>query len=249
MLKLKARAPGVGGGIVQEIVVMSNAHDGAPSLSVDVVADFVCVWCHVGTARLDAALAALAARRPDVRVTLRHQPFLLDTAMPDDGHPYPDYLVRKFGSLEAVKGLQAQVRAAAEGSGVHFDFAAIRRRSSTVRAHRLILRLQAAAADPARVDALVHAIFRAYFELGQDIGRSAVLAALADAAGLGAPGLADWLDGTELADEVLTRHYRIGDRGVQGVPCFILNDTVGLSGAQPVEVLLGAMLDTLVPVA
>ncbi|WP_230411917.1 DsbA family oxidoreductase [Denitromonas iodatirespirans] len=219
----------------------------APTLSIDMVADFVCVWCHVGGARLGAALAMLAAQRPDVRVTVRHQPFLLDTAMPDDGHPYPDYLVRKFGSLDAVKGLQAQVSAAAEGSGVHFDFAAIRRRPSTVKAHRLILRLQAAEADPARVAALVHAIFRAYFEQGQDIGRSAVLATLADAAGLGAPDLIDWLDGAELADEVLAQHRQIRDRGVQGVPFFILNDAVGLSGAQPAEVLLRAMLDALSP--
>ncbi|MBT0963259.1 DsbA family oxidoreductase [Denitromonas sp. IR12] len=226
---------------------MSNMPEEAPTLSIDMVADFVCVWCHVGGARLGAALAMLAAQRPDVRVTVRHQPFLLDTAMPDDGHPYPDYLVRKFGSLDAVKGLQAQVSAAAEGSGVHFDFAAIRRRPSTVKAHRLILRLQAAEADPARVAALVHAIFRAYFEQGQDIGRSAVLATLADAAGLGAPDLIDWLDGAELADEVLAQHRQIRDRGVQGVPFFILNDAVGLSGAQPAEVLLRAMLDALSP--
>lgn len=222
-----------------------NASVEAPVLSIDVVADFVCVWCHVGTARLNAALAAFAEQRPGARVVLRHRPFMLDPDMPAEGHAYPEHLVRKFGSMDAVKGLQAQVSAAAEGSGAHFDFAAIRRRPSTVKAHRLILRLQNAGADAGRVDALVQAIFRAYFEQGQDIGRSEVLAALATDAGLGAPDLAAWLDGIELADEVLRQHHAISARGVNGVPCFILNDSVGLSGAQPSEMLLRAMLDNL----
>lgn len=222
-----------------------NASVETPVLTLDVVADFVCVWCHVGTARLKAALAALAEQRPDVQVVLRHRPFLLDADMPDEGHAYPEHLVRKFGSMDAVKGLQAQVSAAAEGSGAHFNFAAISRRPSTVKAHRLILRLQNAGAEAGRVDALVVAIFRAYFEQGQDIGRSEVLAALAADAGLGAPDLAAWLDGSELADKVQRRHHAISARGVNGVPCFILNDTVGLSGAQPAEMLLRAMLDNL----
>ncbi len=49
----------------------------------------------------------------------------------------------------------------------------------------------------------------------------------------------------ELADEVLRQHHAISARGVNGVPCFILNNSVGLSGAQPSEMLLRAMLDTL----
>lgn len=223
----------------------TNASVEMPALSIDVVADFVCVWCHVGTARLQAALAALAEQRPDVQVVLRHRPFLLDADMPDAGHAYHEHLVRKFGSMAAVKGLQAQVSAAAEGSGAHFNFAAISRRPSTVKAHRLILRLQNAGAEAGRVDALVAAIFRAYFEQGQDIGRSEVLAALAADAGLGAPDLAAWLDGAELADDVQRQHHAISARGVNGVPCFILNDSVGLSGAQPAEVLLRAMRDAL----
>ncbi|TVT77698.1 MAG: DsbA family oxidoreductase [Denitromonas halophila] len=222
-----------------------NASDETPVLTLDVVADFVCVWCHVGTARLDAALALLAEQRPDARVVVRHRPFMLDPDMPAEGHAYPEHLVRKFGSMDAVKGLQAQVSAAAEGSGVHFNFAAINRRPSTVKAHRLILRLQNAGAEAGRVDALVAAIFRAYFEQGQDIGRSEVLAALATDAGLGGPDLPAWLDGDDLADEVQRQHHAISARGVNGVPCFILNDRVALSGAQPSEMLLRAMLDNL----
>ena len=39
-------------------------------LRIDLVADFICPWCHVGEARLRSALQMLAERQPEVSVEI-----------------------------------------------------------------------------------------------------------------------------------------------------------------------------------
>ena len=84
-----------------------------------------------------------------------------------------------------------------------------------------------------RQDALLEALFAAYFVEGRDIGDLGVLEDLAAAAGL--PDAAVFLahgDGIEeaKAEDALARR-----QGINGVPCFIFNGRFLLSGAQEPE--------------
>ncbi|QID18841.1 DsbA family oxidoreductase [Nitrogeniibacter mangrovi] len=211
------------------------------TLHIDLIADFICPWCHVGETRLRTALQQLAAKRPDVQVEIQRLPFFLDDTTPPEGYDYQSYLEKKFGSAEAVAEVQAQVSQAGEADGVHFAFDKISLRPSTLPAHRLMLQLQAVGADPVLTSKLAQYIFSAYFEAGKNIGDPKQLATIAQLAGVQDKDLADWLAGDDATDEVKAVFEQVKSLGIQGVPFFVFNQRLAVSGAQSPENLLSAM--------
>ncbi len=83
-------------------------------LTIDVVSDIVCPWCYIGKRRLERALAL----RPDVPVEVRWRPFFLNPWVPREGISRDEYLTKKFGSVEAYKGMAQRVAAAAAQEGL-----------------------------------------------------------------------------------------------------------------------------------
>jgi predicted DsbA family dithiol-disulfide isomerase len=82
-----------------------------------------------------------------------------------------EYCTSKFGSWERSLALDAQVAEAGRGEGIPFAFDKIERTPNTLNAHRLI-----GLADTEGVqDAVVEAVFRAYFVEGWDISQTTVL--------------------------------------------------------------------------
>ena len=86
-----------------------------------------------------------------------------------------------------------------------------------------------------RFDDYHAAIFRAFFERGEDIGDTGVLVSLA--AGLGLPGesLRQALDGRQFEKSVLGDEEEAGGLGLTGVPAFVANRKAALTGVQPVK--------------
>jgi len=84
---------------------------------------------------------------------------------------------------------------------------------------------------------MVEALFRAYFLEGRFIGDRATLATIAGEAGLAAGAARVWLDSGAGADAIATAAARVRALGIGGVPYFIFNGRVGLSGAHPPETL------------
>jgi predicted DsbA family dithiol-disulfide isomerase len=211
------------------------------TLHIDLIADFVCPWCHVGEVRLRNALQMLAEKRPEATVEIQRLPFFLDETTPPKGYDYQSYLEKKFGSAEAVAELQDQVKQAGEADGAKFDFDRIKLRPTTLPAHRLILQLQATGADPVLVSRLSQYLYSAYFESGKNIGDPKQLAMIAQLAGVDDPELADWLAGDDAAAEVKGIYEQVKALGIQGVPFFVFNQKFAVSGAQSPENLLSAM--------
>jgi predicted DsbA family dithiol-disulfide isomerase len=85
---------------------------------------------------------------------------------------------------------------------------------------------------------MVDALFRGYFEQGADIGSGSVLASLAESAGL---KVARFLEGDEGAADVNAEEAAGHRLGIRAVPYVVLNNRYGISGAQPVEVFVGAI--------
>lgn len=201
-------------------------------IEIDIVSDVICPWCLIGKRRLEAALAL----RPDSVGTIRWRPFQLNPDMPREGVARTEYVETKFGGPEGAKRVYDRIRAAGADDGIDFRFEDIVRTPNTVDAHCLIHW----AAEAGRQDAVVEALFRAYFMEGRDIGDRATLAAIAGEAGLDAEAAAAMLaDGTGEA-EVQAETEAAYRSGVSGVPCFILDGKYALSGAQPAEVLADA---------
>ena len=100
--------------------------------------------------------------------------------MPKEGISRREYRTRKFGSWERSLELDARVVAVGKAEGIHFAFDRIERTPNTLDAHRLIW-----LADKEGVqDAVVEALFRAYFTEGRDISNRQTLLDVVAEAGL-----------------------------------------------------------------
>jgi predicted DsbA family dithiol-disulfide isomerase len=196
-------------------------------IEIDFIADLACPWCFLGLVRLDRA----RAMRPDFPVRVRWRPFLLNPQLPPDGMDRAAYVRRKFGgnATEVYRRLEESGRA----DGVTFAFDRMPRTPNTTRAHRLILFAQ----ERGAADAVIRALFRALFQEGRDVGRSEVLAALGEQAGLDRDEVGDFLGGDRLAREVVAAHQQAERAGIRGVPVFIVDHEHAITGAQPPEVL------------
>src|SRR5476651_970435 len=180
------------------------------NLHIDVISDVICPWCFIGKRRLEKAIAALD-RQHEVRV--RWLPFQLNPTMPKEGIFRKEYRTKKFGSWERSLELDAQMNAVGETEGIHFALDRIERTPNTLDAHRLIW-----LADKEGVqDAVVEALFLAYFTEGRDIGNRKTLIDVVAEAGLDRQRAAEVLDGAE-GMEIIREAYEQARRvGVEGV--------------------------------
>ena len=198
-------------------------------LTIDVISDVICPWCFIGKRRLEKALDGRPA-------TVRWHPFQLNPDMPREGIERKAYRIRKFGSWERSQELDAQVAAAGRGEGLAFNFDRQARTPNTLDAHRVIW----LAGERGVQDAVVEALFLAYFTDGRDLSDRATLAEVAAGAGLDRAEVDELLAGDKGLDVVRAGEEQARRLGVSGVPFFVVNGKVALSGAQPPELFLQA---------
>ncbi|MBP8217530.1 MAG: DsbA family oxidoreductase, partial [Thauera sp.] len=206
-------------------------------LDIDLVSDFVCPWCFLGKVRLDRALAELRVSRPDLDVRVNWLPFFLNPDTPAAGEPYREFLEAKFGGPIKAEAVLDKVRAVAADDGLVYAFERIQTRPNTLAAHRLMYRAQAQGQKPERIQALGHALFAAHFQEGRDIGDLDTLADIAAACGERREAVREWLAGRGELDKVKRMAEGVRRQGIEGVPFFILNRKMALSGAQSAAVL------------
>ena len=207
---------------------------------IDVVSDAICPWCWIGKRHLEGALAVLA--EDGERFEVHWRPFQLNPDMAPEGVERAAYRAAKFGSIERSRQLDAQVAAAGAAAGLEFRFDRQRRTPNTVDAHRVVRRA-GEAGGPALQEAVVEALFRAYFQDGRDIGDRAVLAEAADAAGM--DGAAALLATEEGAADVRAEDAGFRGLGISGVPSFALSGHVLFSGAVPADRMADAFRQAL----
>jgi predicted DsbA family dithiol-disulfide isomerase len=204
-------------------------------LTVDIVSDVVCPWCYIGKRHLERALAGLGCAE---KAIVRWHPFELNPDLPYEGIERKSYVEAKFGGRERAAAIYARVREAGAQAGIAFDFDAIRRQPNTRQAHRLIAWVQASTGD---AGALVERLFRAYFIEGEFIGDRDTLIRLASEAGLDQTAVRGWLDSSRGNDEIAQAELRAQELGINGVPFFIFNGRVALSGAHPPQMMREAI--------
>ena len=201
------------------------------TLAVDVISDVICPWCFIGKRRLEKAIAAHGEP-----VTVQWHAFQLNPTMPKEGISRREYRIRKFGSWERSMQLDANIVATGKEEGILFDFDRMERTPNTVDAHRLIW-----LADKEGVqDAVVEALFLAYFTEGRDISNRQTLIDVVAEAGLDRKRAEAVLDGDEGMDAVKDAGDEARRLRVDSVPFFVVNGKITLSGAQQPDTFLEA---------
>ena len=196
-------------------------------IKLDILSDPICPWCYIGKANLDRALAS----RPDHPFEIEWHPFQLNPDMPAEGMDRQAYLDAKFGGRDQADAVYGRIAEAAKAAGLNLNLSEIPRTPNTIDAHRLIHW----AGLEGRQTAAVSRLFKAYFEELQDIGDTAVLLEISEGIGLDRAMVERLLASDGDLAEIRARDAHARERGVTGVPTFVIANQHVAPGAQPVE--------------
>jgi predicted DsbA family dithiol-disulfide isomerase len=209
-----------------------------PVLTIDIVSDVVCPWCYIGKRKLEAALALPgAAGLPAVEV--RWHPFQLNPDMPAGGVSRQQYLEDKFGGPERATEIYARVKAAGRTAGLELNIEGITLQPNTLAAHALIAFAQQDGGTAG--DDIKERVLKAYFVENRFIGSADVLAEIAGEAGLDADAARAFVSDPQRLQAVAQADAQARGMGISGVPFFIFNQKLAVSGAQDPATLLDAM--------
>ncbi len=214
----------------------------AATLTIDIVSDVVCPWCYIGKRKLEAALEmAKTAGLPIPEI--RWHPFQLNPDLPAAGIPRQQYLQDKFGGPERAAEIYERVRAAGRSAGLELDIDGITRQPNTLAAHALIAFAQQG--DAALGNDVKERLLKAYFVENRFIGDVDVLVQIAREAGLDADAARACITDPAPLQAVADADAKARGMGIGGVPFFIFNHKLAVSGAQDPATLLAAMQEAL----
>ncbi len=201
---------------------------------IDVISDAICPWCYIGKRQLEKALDIL--EKEGLRFNVFWNPFQLNPDMPAEGVERKAYREAKFGGAERARQIDQRVTDAASSVGLDYHLDRLTRTPNTVNAHRLIRM----AGQKGVQDAVVEAMFDAYFCNGADLGDPQTLAGIGETGGLDRAEVLAMLASEANAQEVLAGDQMARNAGIQGVPSFALQGHVLFSGAVPGEEMANA---------
>jgi predicted DsbA family dithiol-disulfide isomerase len=204
-------------------------------MQVEIWSDVICPWCFIGKRRFETALANFA-HKDDVQVMWRS--FELD---PNSPPHYPEslekLLARKYGvSAQEAAAMNARVTSLAKEIGLEYHLASARS-GNTFDAHRLLH----FAASKQLGDRATERLMKAYFSESLPVGDRAALARIATEFGISEMETMAMLESDAYSKDVRADEARAAELGITGVPFFVINETTGISGAQPVELFAEAL--------
>ena len=170
--------------------------------------------------------------------TIRWRPFLLDATLPGGaGTNKREFYARKFGP-QASAVIQGMTQTMAEHD---IAYSVGGNLGNTLDSHRLLAAAEAQDGTYGVQNKLVEALFMAYFTQEKCISDRSVLLEAARASGVAdADAILD--DPAAYADDVARQMRSFAGRfGVRGVPHFVFNEKLHVSGAQDADLLLEAI--------
>ncbi|GEK78955.1 DsbA family oxidoreductase [Agrococcus baldri] len=209
-------------------------------MQIDIWSDVACPWCFIGKRRFEKALGAWEHRD---EVTVTWHSYQLDPSLPEhyEGTEVEYLASRKGMPVEQVRQMFEHVSTQAAGEGLRYDFDRLVVANS-LRAHQLLHLAKASEAQaPGAADAVKDALLSAHFERGGDIGDVDTLVAIGTEAGLEPREIRDALADERYLPAVRADIAQAQEIGVNGVPFFVFDMRLGLSGAQPAEVFTQAL--------
>ena len=213
-------------------------------IKLDILSDPICPWCYIGKNNLDKVLA----KEPINPFTIEWHPFQLNPDMPAAGMDRQDYLEKKFGGKQNAYRVYSRISSTAVKAGLNLELQLIKKTPNTINAHRLIHRIsltssqvlgrRAGRARPWR-GAVPADEARAW---ARACCRSTLIE-IAVSVGLDEHLTSKLLKGEAIVDEIKQRDANSRERGVTGVPTFIVANTHVLPGAQSEDLWSSILLD------
>jgi predicted DsbA family dithiol-disulfide isomerase len=203
------------------------------ALPIDVVSDVVCPWCFIGKRRLEKAIAL----KPDIAVEVRFRPYFLNPWVPRAGISREEYLTTKFGSPERYRSIAQRVAQAAAAEGLTYALDGIKRQPNTLDCHRVIRWAE----EIGKAARMKQRLMELYFSEGGDLTDGDVLVKAAVDSGLDAELVRKRLAGEDDVENVTREAESAKEAGIDGVPCFIFDARLAVSGAQAPEYLAQAI--------
>lgn len=203
-------------------------------MRVDIWSDVVCPFCYIGKKRLEHV-----AEQAGIELDIHWHSFELDPDAPAKHEvSNTERLAQKYGrSYAEMEEMERNVAAMAATEGIDFQCQKANSGNS-FNAHRIIHLAQSKGLGNEAKEAFFHA----YMTEGLAIGEREVVEEIASRIGLDNAEVEYVLDSDELADFV--RHdEKIAHEQlkVTGVPFFVFDQKLALSGAQPREIFLQAL--------
>jgi predicted DsbA family dithiol-disulfide isomerase len=203
-------------------------------MRVDIWSDVVCPFCYIGKKRLEHV-----AEEAGIELEIHWHSFELDPDAPaKHDTSNTERLAKKYGrSYAEMEDMERNVAAMAAAEGINFQWQKANSGNS-FNAHRIIHLAQSKGLGNEAEEAFFHA----YMTEGLAIGEREVVEEIASRIGLDNAEVEYVLDSDELADFV--RHDEKIAReqlNVTGVPFFVFDQKLALSGAQPREIFLQAL--------
>lgn len=204
------------------------------AVEIDVWADVVCPWCYLGKRRLEYAIADSAH---PAEVTVTYHAFELDAGAPrGDGTTVLSWLAERYGTdLDGAREIAERPATMGRPDGLTIDVDQ-QKRANSFDAHRIV-GLGLSQGGPALQAAVLERLFSAHFSEGKQIDDIETLQRLGAEAGLDGRRLSTVLASDEFADQVRADERAATEIGISGVPFFMANRKVALSGAHSAEVI------------
>ncbi|ORY87821.1 thioredoxin-like protein [Protomyces lactucae-debilis] len=204
-------------------------------IAIDIISDTICPWCFIGKRRLERAIATFqASSKTQHTFDIKWHPFYLG---PPTG-PVQSKLQRyeeKFGAAKVAQ-IIPYMKQVGEQEGIHFSYDGPI--GPTYLSHRMLQYVQDH--EPAKTDAVVMAIFKAYFEECGNIFEMLPLLEIVSKAETGIDMAAAKAFISDPAGRgIIDKQVMDGQKqGVNGVPDFTIAGRYHLNGAQEPEAFL-----------
>lgn len=204
-------------------------------MRVDLWSDVVCPWCMIGKAHLEQAI-----EQSGIEVEIHWRAFELDpNAVAECSTTMVEALAAKYRmSNSDVNSMVDSMTERATNLGLVFNLRD-QLPTSTLNAHRLIA--AASAQDHVLGGLMATRFAMGALRDGLCVSDPTVLTQLAVETGMVEQDVHEVLSTDAFLDIVRADEMSAREIGVTGVPFFLFNGRVGLSGAQPPDVLVQAM--------
>ena len=205
-------------------------------MKVEIWSDYVCPFCYIGKRHFEEALKQFPDKES---IEVIYKSFELDPNASRDGNPNVyDMLAAKYGmTREQAIANTDQITRQAKAVGLDYKMdSAIQ--TNTFDAHQLACYAE----TKGKGKEMTERLLKAHFVDSLHVGQHETLADLAAEVGLDREEVLHMLQDGDFADQVHSDEQEARQLGVQGVPFFVINRKYAVSGAQPSEVFLNALL-------
>lgn len=204
------------------------------TVTIEIISDTICPWCYIGKRRLETAIERFrnsSPSRASTKFDIRWKPFYLgppDSAVGSKMQRYAE----KYGALRTQQ-MVPYMQQMGSTVGISFDYGGPI--GPTFLSHRVIQYVQDR--EPERTNAVIEALFAAYFEKQGNIFTKPTLLAILheDKVELDYAALESFMDDTNARKEIDQEVMEAQAKAVSGVPDFTIQGKYHLNGAQEPE--------------